>query len=175
MRLTTIILLCAVVSATALAQAPAPAKRPRNDWNKVKQLRIDQTIRVTQTNGDQVEGWFRGADDSALRMILPVTGGVGSFRELKRGEVAQLWKIHVQKKPIPHGRLMLDSALGVAAGVGIGAIVDAQYPNGGEGYGKITFGLLGMVFGPLVDGIAGSPVFHRPKLVYEDSSSPRRK
>jgi hypothetical protein len=159
-------LITAIVCITATANA-----KDLTDWRAVQRLKVRTEIVIVTAN-ETVEGRLTGADDREVRIEAKDRSAIGFLtpRTFPRGEVRELYKAGKRlERRITGTQLLLSSAIGAAAGVGIGAAYDSAHRTSEDpGSGKLVFGTLGFFVGPAATAI-GRGIYsttHREKLIY---------
>ena len=144
-----------------LTGAASWAQADLHDWNNVKDIAVGSDIWIKGTNGN-VSGAFESADDLEIHVRewrrRPFVGGSYSRpRVLRRDEVRLVRFAHRGLSALAGG------AIGVGAGAGIGAALDAPYPNH-EARGIAMF-VLGLFGGLIGEGVGEHTAFlHGPKI-----------
>jgi small nuclear ribonucleoprotein (snRNP)-like protein len=127
----------------SLIPVSAYAKPPRFDWTNVQNLNVGSKIVVVTKRGEQYEGELKHVDADSLLMLVRVSTASREAIELRRENVSEIRKHSSRAKGT-----LLGLAIGLGAGLTIGAISDSQhnysrYPNVGKG----LFGAMGAGIG----------------------------
>lgn len=160
-----------VLAILTLIAIQATAKN-LSDWSTVQRLKPGTEIRVKTQSGESVDGHVTLVTDTELRLEAFVSGAPGLLtpRTVSRADIREIYKLGKDyARPIPKPNLALASLVGIAAGIGIGAAVDAAHPSGEDpDQGKLIGGVLGLVMGPaaLAVGQGVISMTHRMKIIY---------
>ena len=144
------------ISVTASAQADV------HDWSNVKNVAPGSDLWIQGTHGN-LSGAFQSADDGELRILQwrrrPLVGGSYSRRyRIPRDQVRQ---VRFAKRGLS---ALAGTAIGVAAGAGIGAAVDAPYRNHeARGIVMVVLGLFGGLIG---EGVGEHTAFIHGATIY---------
>lgn len=162
----------AVVLAILTLIATQASAKNLSDWSTVQRLKPGTEIRVKTQSGESVDGHVTLVTDTELRLDAFVNGASGFLtpRTVSRADIREIYKLGKDyRRPIPRRNLALASLVEIAAGISIGAAVDAAHPSGEDpDQGKLIGGVLGLVMGPaaLAVGQGVISVTHRTKVIY---------
>ena len=155
-----------------IATSVAAAAKNISDWTKVQGLKAGTEVQVVDRFGNPAVGYVTSVSQDALNVDVSATGvgGLLSPRSFSRADVHEVYKLGKKFHRRLSGRnLMIASAVGLLAGIGIGAAVDQAHPSAEDpGQGKLIGGVLGFFSGPaaLAIGRAVISSLHRTKLIY---------
>lgn len=146
-----------VIATSALAQTDL------HDWNNVKNIAAGTDVWIKGAHGN-VSGAIESVDDGMVRLLewkrRPFIGGSYSRRRvIARSEVKQ---VRFAKRAVS---ALAGGALGVAAGAGIGAAIDAPHPNHEDrGIAMFVLGLFGGLIG---ESVGEHTAFVHGEKIYE--------
>jgi hypothetical protein len=132
-----------LLSLMAFAPALARAQEPANTLQDLQpQLRINDTVRVEETDGKRVQGKVESVSGSALTIRVK-----GQSREFRQPQISSVQKQY--DDPIGNG-VITGAAVGGVAGAVIGVIVSDVFCDGCgnfKGGGALIVGALGAGIG----------------------------
>ena len=143
-----------------LLSCSAPGQGGKGSWNDVKRLKAGSRVLVRTRTGAVVKGDMRLATDERLFIEVETQSGVPQDVDFDRKDVTEVRSRGSRR----NGRnTLIGVAVGLGAGIAIGAGVDAAHKGGDDpGIGKFIFGMLGTTTGLAV----GSAIPAGDKVVY---------
>lgn len=127
------------------------AKSNVHDWNNVRIIDIGSTVVVKTKQGEKYEGKLDLATATSLSIVVTVPHVMRQAIDLRKDEIKE-----VRTKLSRGASTAIGAAIGLGVGIGLGQIADSKDKYGEDpGLGKLTGGLVGVLWGALGGGIIG--------------------
>ncbi len=126
-------------------------------WEKLEVQSPGRGLSITLKSGEQLSGFFKILDATALSITNPAAGE----RRIPRGEIQRVETMGTVNDSVADG-----TAIGAAIGLGIGALGVSQADGtaGGKAGGLAFFAGLGALIGLLIDkGTKGPEVLYKAR------------